>query len=354
MNMEALVSRGPGKYGIEHVPVPIPGHDEILCKIRSVAICGSDPGLLSGAMRHMGWPPSYPFIFGHEWSGEVEAVGSGVTDLGPEDRVTGEGHCGCGLCINCREGKYNLCLNYGKTGWEHRHYGFLHSGAFAQYAVFKRRALAKIPKNVSFDVATLCDAAGVALHGFRAVNIHAPGTAVIFGPGPIGCLALTVAQTFGLRTIMAGRGSRLQKARELGADESVDVETVSDSARAVIDLTDGLGAELVLECSGTTAGLLNSIGSAKRDGHVVLLGYYKEEEAVLPVNAFHIRQLHMHGSRANPNCIESVLELLRDGKIPAEKFITHTFPLREMPEALRVFADRRSGALKVVLHPWEE
>jgi L-iditol 2-dehydrogenase len=353
-NMQALVSTAPGEYKIEEVPVPIPGPDEILCKIQAVALCGSDPGLLSGSMRHRGWPPSYPFVFGHEWAGEVAETGAEVKDLQAGDRIAGEGHCGCGLCSNCREGKYNLCLSYGKPGSEHRHYGFLHPGAFAQYAVFKRRTLARIPGNVSFDAATLCDSAGVALHGLRAVDIRPPCTAAIFGPGPIGCLALVMACSFGVRTIMSGRGARLQKALELGADEVVDFEKISDPAKRVMELTNSLGADIALECSGTASGLVNAINSAKSDGHIVLLGYYREEEPSLPINMFHIRQLHLHGSRANPNSLESVLEILREGRIPAGKIITHTFPLHKMSEALRVFADRQCGALKVILHPWEE
>ena len=99
--MKAIVLTGLGKHELQEIPVPKPGPFEVLSKVRAVAICGSDPEIFAGGLPGF-WPPSYPFIAGHEWSGEVVAVGEGVTDLKPGDRVAGEPHKGCGFCENCK------------------------------------------------------------------------------------------------------------------------------------------------------------------------------------------------------------------------------------------------------------
>ena len=111
--MKALVMRAPGEYGVEDVKKPVPGFQEVLVRMHSVAICGSDPPLLAGESLKDGLPAYMPFIPGHEGAGVVEAAGSGVTDFKPGDMVAAEAHLGCGHCANCRMGRYNLCLNFG-------------------------------------------------------------------------------------------------------------------------------------------------------------------------------------------------------------------------------------------------
>ena len=125
--MKALVLTSPGAFEVREVSVPKPGPHEVLCRIRGVAICGSDPEIVRGGLAGI-WPPSYPFIPGHEWSGEVVEVGDGVLDFKPGDRVAGEAHKGCGYCRNCLQGRYNLCENYGRPETGHRHYGFISQG----------------------------------------------------------------------------------------------------------------------------------------------------------------------------------------------------------------------------------
>ena len=140
--MQALVLPSPGKFEIQILPVPEPGPNEVLCRVRSVAICGSDPEIIRGDLAGK-WPPSYPFIPGHEWAGEVVSVGEGVVNFQPGDRVAGEPHKGCGYCRNCLAGRYNLCENYGCPETGHRHYGFVSTGAYAQYISYSIKVLPK-------------------------------------------------------------------------------------------------------------------------------------------------------------------------------------------------------------------
>ena len=145
--MKAMTLVAYDKLQLATVPVPKPGPGEVLCRIKSVAICGSDPKMIHGDYAWTNWPPYYPFIMGHEWAGQIVALGEGVNDFKVGDRVAGEAHVGCGKCDNCKKGHYTVCLNYGKDGHDggldmgHRHYGFYWQGANAEYNVYKTSAL---------------------------------------------------------------------------------------------------------------------------------------------------------------------------------------------------------------------
>ena len=141
--MNALVLTSPGQFEIQRVPVPAPAPGEVLCRIRAVAICGSDPEIIRGDLAGT-WPPAYPFTPGHEWAGEVVAVGAEVVGFAPGDRVAGEAHKGCGYCRNCLQGRYNLCENYGRPETGHRHYGFISPGAYAQYNAYSIRSVSPL------------------------------------------------------------------------------------------------------------------------------------------------------------------------------------------------------------------
>ncbi|MBK5262304.1 MAG: alcohol dehydrogenase catalytic domain-containing protein [Peptostreptococcaceae bacterium] len=245
LDMRALVATAPNKFEIQQVPLPKISNEEVLCRIKAVAICGTDPDLFEGKLLDIGWPPKYPFIFGHEWSGEVVEVGENVHTLKVGDRVAGEAHCGCGSCKNCREGKYNLCLNYGNYEAGHRHYGFTVQGAYAEYGAYSPKALTIMPDNVSFEEATMCDTGGVALHAVKIGEVQSCQTVVIIGPGPIGNLVMQICKAKGARTIMVGRRERLNFAKACGADEIINYET-SNPPEEVMKLTNGIGADVYI------------------------------------------------------------------------------------------------------------
>jgi L-iditol 2-dehydrogenase len=152
--MKALVLTAPGKFEIQEVPEPAPGPFEVLCAVGAVAICGTDPEVVKGSMAGY-WPPAYPFIPGHEWAGQVVALGENSGHfLKIGDRVAGEAWKGCGHCANCVAGHYNRCLNYGKLETGIRHYGFQFRGAYAQYNIYSVKAVHKMKDSVSFREVT--------------------------------------------------------------------------------------------------------------------------------------------------------------------------------------------------------
>jgi L-iditol 2-dehydrogenase len=350
--MKACLLTAVRTFAFRDVPVPKAEAGEVLCRIRAVAICGTDPEIVDGNHLSRGWPPQYPFILGHEWSGEVAEVGPGVREFKIGDRVAGEAHKGCGICANCTKGNYTLCLNYGKNETGHRHYGFTVPGANCEYNAYSIKTIRKIPDNLSFPHASLVDTAGVALHGIKLIGITPGGTVAVYGPGPIGLCAMQIARGLGAKNVvMVGRGLRLKVAGEIGADYTVDWET-EDPVKRIMEVTGGIGADEVLECSGGTATPRQCVDSVRKGGKIALLGFYVDREVSFPVmTKIVLDEILMIGSRANPNVSTEVINLFARGILNGEKIVTHRFPLERYEEAFDTFTKRKEGAIKVVVEP---
>jgi L-iditol 2-dehydrogenase len=349
--MKAIVLLGPDDFELQHIPVPEPEADEVLCKIHAVAICGSDPKFIHGDMKGI-WPPYYPFVIGHEWAGEVVELGSAVKSLRIGQRVSGEAHAGCGVCEMCKSGRYNLCLNYGRKEKGHRHYGHNSTGSYAQYGVFKERSLTMIPESVPYDQASIIDAAGTGLHAIERTGITPGGTVAIFGPGPIGMVVGKVARLLGTsRVIMIGRGDRLKKSLETCADHVIDFERepVVDRVR---ELTNGLGADVVFECSGAPGTIDQSLQVTRKGGKISLLGIPSPgTKTPIDDRKLILDEITLYGSRANPNVSGKLLAMIDTGKLDVSDLVTHHFPIDEFSEALDTFVHRKEGAIKVIIEP---
>ena len=349
-NMKAIVLTSPGKFEVREIPTPSAGPDEVLCSIRAVAICGSDPEIIRGDLAGY-WPPAYPFVAGHEWSGEVVAVGSDVRNLVIGDHVAGEPHKGCGVCFKCLEGRYNLCDNYGKPETGHRHYGFTNNGAYAQYNSYSVKVVTPMPANVSFPEGALVDTAGITVHALRRVGITPGGTVAVIGPGPIGLIAMRMARLFGAAKVVAvGRNPRLSLVGQ-SADVCVDFEQ-QDPVEAVRELTGGLGADEVFECSGAKGTLRQSVLMVNRGGKVGLLGVPpRDVMEELPFAHIVANEISIFGSKADPHTAKHIVALVASGSLILKDLITHKFPLEEFAEALDTFVSRKDGAMKVVIEP---
>lgn len=352
--MKAVVLNGENSFSVQEVAIPKPGANEVLVKIKAVAICGSDPRIFSGGSRANGWPPYYPFIVGHEFAGEVVEMEGGGDKFSIGDRVAGEAHCGCGNCEMCMKGYYNLCLNYGKTGSGHHHYGHYTPGCYAQYQVYDKKALTLLPPAVSFAEGTMVDTAGTAYNALRLCGVAPGGYTVVIGPGPMGILAMELAQAMGSKTIMVGRGQRLQLAGTLGADHTIDIERTENVVDAVKIITKGIGADQVVEAAGNANAFVQAIQMARKGGQVAYISIPTEDVQGVAVKTLVMNQITLHGVRANPNCSQTVINLIETGRLNAKALITHTFDIGEIKEAFDTFVNRKDGAVKVVIDPWKE
>jgi len=347
--MKAAVLFGPNDLRVVERKVPSPALQEVLIKVEACAICGTDPKILAHGWQ--GQPPFGEFTPGHEYAGTVVSLGEGVVGFSVGDRVAVEPHKGCGVCSNCLKGFYTVCFNYGNVAAGHRHYGFTVNGGYAQYAVNHLTTLHRIPDALNFEEATLITTAGTGMYGITRVGgIDAGETVVVAGPGPIGLMAVQLAKAVGAgRVIITGtRDERLSLARELGADLAVNT-TKENVIKRILELTDGLGADVVLECAGSSSSLTDAVEFTRRNGRIGLVGIYSEPVAI---NAFKIAQwnITLAGSRAEGNrALSKVAPLMGDGRIKARPLITHTFPLEQVREAFDTFIQRKGGAIKVVI-----
>ena len=349
--MRALVLPSPGTFEIQTVPVPQVQSGEVLCKVRAVAICGSDPEVIRGDLAGT-WPPAYPFTPGHEWAGEVVAVGAGIRGLAVGDRVAGQAHAGCGICPNCMEGRYTICENYGRPEAGHRHYGFLTAGAYAQYVACSVKSVDRMPIEMTFREGALVDPAGVVLHGLELSGVTPGGSVAVIGPGPIGLIAMRMARLMGAsRVIAVGRGGRLQVARQAGADVLVNFEE-TDPVRSVREATGGRGVDEAIECSGAAGTFRQAVEMVRKGGRVALLGVPPDRVIEpLPFKYVVHNEIAIFGSRANPNVSRKLISLIAAKRLQVADLVTHTFPLEEFAAALDTFVHRLGNAIKVEVEP---
>ena len=347
--MKAAVLKAPGEIVVEMVPVPEPEQGEVLIKVAACAICGTDPKIVAHGWP--GQPPYGEFIPGHEYAGEVVALGPDVDEFRIGDRVAVEPHKGCGRCANCIKGMYTICLNYGRKEKGHRHVGFTTNGGYAQYAVAHVNALHKVPENVGFEEATLATTAGTAIYGIERAGWIRPGDrVVVVGPGPIGLVAVQVAKACGAgRVVIVGtRQERLRAGIACGADEAVNAAL---GARAVREAIGEHGADLVIESAGTSSGVELSVEVVRKGGTVALLGIFAEPVTV-DINKVVQGNLTLVGGKAEGmRACSRALSLMARGVLSGKPIITHRFSLDHIQEALSTYSARSGGAIKVVVLP---
>jgi L-iditol 2-dehydrogenase len=346
--MRAAVLRGWHDVGVEEVPVPEPAPGEALVAVRACGICGTDVKLVAGGFEGR-WPPSLPFVFGHEWCGEVVALGPDTEHSGLRagDRVAAENHAGCGECPRCRAGRYNLCERAGTPGY--RLYGHTAQGALAEYAVRPVRLLHRLPESVSDEAGALVNQGALAVHAVRRTGLEPGSSVAVFGPGLLGLLTLQVARALGAgRTIVVGRGERLALAGELGAADLVDY-TAGDPAETIRELTGGRGVDRVYDCSGDAAILPQLVRATARGGRVALLGLTAGKTAELPPDALVLDEIDLMGIRSSPNAYPGMIALLASGAVRTEPLVRDVYPLERIEAALAAMRDRT--AVRPILVP---
>jgi L-iditol 2-dehydrogenase len=348
--MQALVVLEPNRTEIQEVPTPTPGPNEVLARVRAVSICGTDVHLVRGDYPGF-WPPSFPFIPGHEWAGDIVALGPGAGLFGFKigDRVAGTSHDACGFCQKCVEGHYNLCENYGKPGL-HKQYGHNYQGADATYVVQGVKTVFALPDGISYDDGAIIDPASIALHVARRGNVEPGDTVAITGGGAIGLLSGDAALVLGASRVIVVEPNEMRRAKatEFGF-ETVDPES-ADPVEIVRTMTGGLGADVVLECAGVPITVQWAIGMLRRGGRCAAVGI-PTKGVEIAMQRLVLDELELVGCRATAGEMRRVMPLVEQGRMRAHELVTHRFPLTEYDRALATFADSTSGAIKIVIKP---
>jgi L-iditol 2-dehydrogenase len=358
-SMRAWVLGDPGELSMSEKPVPVPKKAEVLVRIDAVAICATDleiiyqgpPALIQG-----GLPFNKNFTPGHEYMGTVVALGHGVDEYKIGQRVSVEIHAGCGQCKRCREGMYTSCHNYGMNYGEHdkghRANGFTTDGGFCEYQVNNINTLVPIADEMSDEEATLVVTAGTGMYALTELGGLMAGESVaVIGPGPIGLLTVAVAKALGAQpVILTGtRDNRLEIGKELGADAVVNIRKTPDVVEEVKKINGGMGVDYVVECSAASNAVNDAVRMVNRGGRVCLAAFAHED---VQVDVAHIvrNNIYMCGIRGEGKSATHRAEaFMRQKRFDASKIHTHTFPLDDLPTAIRYAKDRVEDAIKVVV-----
>ncbi len=330
--MQALIKYGREDKNVElrdipQPPDPPPG--AVVVEVGAAGVCGSD---LHMWREHQSWEIKLPLVLGHEFCGTVAAVGAGVDAFAAGDRVAVETAAEvCGVCAYCHAGAYNQCPR--RLG-----YGALYDGAFTQFVTARQAILHKIPDTVAFEQAALTEPICVAYNALveKSPALKPGDTVVIQGPGPIGMMALLVAKLRGAgQIVMLGTRRdqrRLRIAEAIGATHSLNIDD-ANPLELVRSLGDGMGADLVVDCSGVSIALKTALELARPNGVITKIGWGPEplgfnldplvQKAVTLQGSFS----HLHATW------ERVLALLASGQIDLTPIIGGVYPIARWEEA---------------------
>jgi len=342
--MRAIVkpTAGPGLIMTE-VPVPRPGVNDVLIKIRKTSICGTDVHINKWdkwAARTI----KPPLVIGHEYVGTVEDVGNGVTGFTQGQIVTGEGHIVCGHCRNCLAGRRHLCPNTIGVGVNR-------DGAFADYVSIPASNVWKVPAGMDLDVVSCFDPLGNAVHTTLSYDMVGEDV-LITGAGPIGCMAIAVARHAGARKVVITdiNDGRLELAKKFGPTRTVNVarENLSDVWHKELGMTEGF--DVGLEMSGSSAALNQMIDNMIMGGRIALLGVHPGE-AQVDWNKIVFKMLHLKGIYGR-EMFETWYKMtaLVQGGMDITPVITHRMPVDKFQEGFELMGAGKSG--KIVLN-WE-
>ena len=343
--MRAVRLYAPADLRCVEIPIPQPGADEVLIKVKAVGICGSDPARVMEKGTY-----SFPTTIGHEFAGEISDVGADVQNWNVGDRVTIVPLVPCYECEYCQIGEYTLCDDYS-------YYGSREDGALADYIKVKQANLLRLPENVSFEEGACTDPCSVALHAVRKGEIKPGYTVVVLGCGPIGHFTIEWAKICGAAEVIAVDvdEAKLAIAQQIGADLCIDASR-EDPVKVILEHTGGEGAECVVEMAGSQKTQEQAILITKKMGTAVFCGISNKD---LPLSKATVDGLLRKEIRIIGSWNSSFAELpvhdwkcslrfMSQGQIQCQPLITHRFSLEEAPDVFKRVYKREESFNKVL------
>jgi L-iditol 2-dehydrogenase len=343
--LKALVHTAPLRLELLDRPLPVPGPRDVLVRVASVAICGSDVHGYTGTTGRR----IPPIVMGHEASGVVETVGSEVDRWRPGDRVTFDSTVYCNDCPNCRAGRINLCERRQILGVSTP--AFRRDGAMAEFVAVPDWILHRLPDELTFDEAALVEPAAVAMHAVRITEIEPGAPVVVVGAGAIGVLVGQAVKARGCGTLIVidVRDERLELAARLGADVVVNAET-SDPAEALEKATGRSTVGMVLEAVGIGKTVQMATDLTAPGGHLTLIGNV-QPSVDLNLQAVVSKELTINGSAASAGEYPACLALMASGRIQTRPLVSRVVPLADGQAAFDSLRRADPGLVKIVLHP---
>ena len=332
------------KTGVEirEIPQPTPDPDEVLIKVKSAAICGSDLGIYH-------YTPAYskmklPVVLGHEFSGEIIETGPEVIGYKKGDRVLSESVKACGVCEFCKKGMSNLCD-------ASTLFGIHTDGGFAEYITVPYKLLHRIPDGMTYDQAALVEPLSNAVHFVRDITpFKIDDYVVVQGCGPIGLFSAQLFKLGGARVLVTGLSVdklRFEIAEKLGL-ETLNIETESLEERVMKD-TDGRGADIAFVAVGAPPVVKQATQIIKKRGLVTVVGIFGKEVS-LDMTWVVRRELMIHGAYdAKPVNFPQSIDLINRGLVDVESVLTHKLSLDQAEEGFKVALEKTGG--KIVFNP---
>ena len=327
-----------GKIVIEDVPIPELNEKEILIAVHRAGICGTDVGVVDGHVS-----AKYPVTLGHEFSGTIAKVGnSSLTHFKEGDPVVSGGGWGCGECELCHQGRGLYCKKRFSLGRNV-------DGCMAEFVKVDHRVVQKLPGNVSLDEAQNTVNIACALRAVKKIDLQKVKTAAVFRPGNAGLIILQLLKMGGVdKVVMVGtRDFRLEMGKSFGSDAVVNIKR-EDPVKAILKwFPDGVDA--VFESSGRAEALQNSFSVVKSNGSIVVFGIISEKIKEFDPSIFYYKEPIIYGSKGSSGDYAETVKLLEEKKLKVLPMITHRFPLEDTAKAFKVFEDKISDALRIVI-----
>ncbi|MCP4141770.1 MAG: zinc-binding dehydrogenase [Chloroflexi bacterium] len=340
--MKAVCLLAEQEIEIREVNVPSPGTGEVLVKVRAAITCGTDVKIYRRG--HPKFPP--PFVFGHEFAGDIVAVGDGVKGFEPGMRVTANVFAECGECFYCQRGQGNLCENLD--------YNF---GSYAEYnlipASIVKKNLFIIPDHLSYAEAAIVEPLVCVVHAANLVSVQPGEQVIVIGAGgPLSLLFIQLARLAGASSIIAVGHSdfRLSIAQQLGADIIINSKNV-DAEPLIANLTKGRGADVVIECAGSSDAWEFAVSQVRKGGRVLWFGGLPGgTEVRLDAAKVHYGEITLYNAHGGTTeDAHKAFELISSGQLDVRTLITHEMPLEEIEQALQKMIS--GDAVKVAIIP---
>jgi 2-desacetyl-2-hydroxyethyl bacteriochlorophyllide A dehydrogenase len=328
----------PGKIEFRDIPLRDPLPQEVMIKIHTTAICGSDLHLFRG--KH----PSVelPSAVGHELAGEVVHMGNDVKGFSCGDRVTVEPVIACGTCHYCLRGDYHLCEN---ISFQYRK----GQGAFAEYFFAPQNRVYKLPDKVSYEEGTLIEPLSVALHAVKKSGISIGQTSAVIGAGAIGLLvSMLLKNLTGIKPFIADVNEfRVKKAVALGA-HGIFTGKGENLIKIALEHTGNLGVDHAFEAVGREDSLSQALQVIRKGGKVTLLGIFEEQYPKIPINLFVQREISLSGSQGYAWDFQDSIDLVDQGRIDLSELITKRLPLEQLQAGFELLCQPGSDQVKVL------
>jgi len=351
--MKAAVWYARNDVRIEEVPEPSsPLTGEVKIKVQWCGICGSDlheylagPIFIPVEEPHPLTGKKAPVIIGHEFSGDIIEIGENVTGLKVGDRVTASASRSCGKCFWCKRGETVICEVNAGTG--------LHAdGAFAEYVNIPAYDVYKLPSELSYEEAALAEPLAVGVHAMRKGKIQPGDNVVIVGAGTIGLATLQAARASGAKKIIVVEVAKARKeyAKKFGATLVLDPTEVDVPAK-VLEVTDGVGADLGFECVGKQETVLLVLDSVRRGGRMVVVGIF-EKPVEINLNFCVFFEKEIIGSLGYNDEFSTVLSYLKDGRLQAEPMITKKIKIDDLlDQGFKELIENSDKNIKIIVSP---